>query len=203
MTYSDQGVILRRNDFREAERLITLFGKESGKITLRAPGAKKATSRKTYHLETFNQIYFLAARGRNFDVITETRIANDFSLLKNDLRKVAMSYYISELVDRLTREGEGSEKIFQMLMDFLLDLDKEVLLSDASFDLRLRKFETELLEVLGFWPHNSFEKFDQGNPSEWEKFNKSLIEWVLEGSLKSEGFLHSLRSGLAGQGPTF
>lgn len=218
MTYADEGIVIRRTDFREAERLIILFSKEHGKLILRAPGAKKPTSRKTSHLEIFNRIQFLAAKGKTFDVLIESKILNDFLVLKNNLKQLAEAFYVSELVDHTTREEQENKLVFDLLLEFLKrsDLARQgrtlKTLSGrrethgASSQRQMRNFETRLLDYLGFWPHDGFEKFDQRDLKEWGSYNKSLIEWVLEGSLKSEGFMNSLsslRSDLAEQGPTF
>ncbi|KKS43721.1 MAG: repair protein RecO protein [candidate division CPR1 bacterium GW2011_GWA2_42_17] len=200
MTYSDQGIIVRRADFREAERLVVLFSKDHGKLVLRAPGAKKPTSRKTYHLETFNYVQFLAARGKNFDIITETKTLNNFAALRTNLRSLSLAFYACELVDRLTREEEENRMVFDLFLEFLMKLNAK---TSLDLDGQIRNFETRLLDICGFWPHNGFKKFDQRDFTEWGRFNKSLIEWILEGSLKSEGFLNSVRPRLALQGEAF
>ena len=130
----------------------------------------------------------MAALGKNFDIITEVKTLNNFANFRTNLSLLSLGFYACELVDRLTREEQENRLVFDLFLEFLMKLNSKTPLDS---DGQLRNFETRLLDICGFWPHNGFEKFDQRNLSEWGRYNKSLIEWVLEGSLKSEGFLRS------------
>ncbi|MFN2162508.1 MAG: DNA repair protein RecO, partial [Candidatus Promineifilaceae bacterium] len=52
-TYRTEAIVLKRSDFGEADRLLTLYSKEFGKIRAIAKGARKPQSRKTGHVELF------------------------------------------------------------------------------------------------------------------------------------------------------
>ena len=58
-TYRTEAIVLRRSDFAEADRLLTLFSREYGKIRAIAKGARKPQSRKTGHVELFMRTRFL------------------------------------------------------------------------------------------------------------------------------------------------
>ncbi len=49
-TYRTEAVIIRRRDFGEADRLLTLFSRVQGKMKAIAKGARKPQSRKTGHV---------------------------------------------------------------------------------------------------------------------------------------------------------
>ena len=50
-TYRTEAVVIRRSDFGEADRLLTLFSADRGKTRAIAKGARKPQSRKTGHVE--------------------------------------------------------------------------------------------------------------------------------------------------------
>ncbi|KKR32290.1 MAG: repair protein RecO protein, partial [Candidatus Gottesmanbacteria bacterium GW2011_GWC2_39_8] len=84
-TYKTEGIILRRINFGEADRLITIFSKHYGKQKVLGKGVRKIKSRRAPHLELFNRSVIFLHRGKNFDIITEAQTINSFSDLRKDL----------------------------------------------------------------------------------------------------------------------
>ena len=70
-TYRTEAVVIRRSDFGEADRLLTLFSPDRGKLRAIAKGARKPQSRKTGHVELFMRSKFLLAVGRDLDIVTQ------------------------------------------------------------------------------------------------------------------------------------
>ena len=60
--YRTDAIILRRSDFGEADRLLTVFTPERGKLRLLAKGVRKTTSRKAGHVELFMLTDILVAQ---------------------------------------------------------------------------------------------------------------------------------------------
>lgn len=144
--YTTEAIVLGRRDFSEADKIIVVFSKSIGKLFLIAKGVKKLTSRKRGHLEVFSHIRFSAAKGKNLDIITEVETIENYSDIRQDLRKVAVAYFFVETVARLTQEEEPHPKVFQLLISYL-DLLKE-----AKNLKKLRdEFTLDILVNLGFW----------------------------------------------------
>ena len=59
-----EAVVLRHTDWGEADRLLTLYTREQGKVRAVAKGARKINSRKAGHLEPFTRVKLQLARGR-------------------------------------------------------------------------------------------------------------------------------------------
>ena len=53
--FRTEAIVLRRRDFGEADRLLTLYTPERGKISALAKGARKPTSRKAGHVELYTR----------------------------------------------------------------------------------------------------------------------------------------------------
>ncbi|HVN15979.1 MAG TPA: DNA repair protein RecO, partial [Anaerolineales bacterium] len=51
-----EAIVLRHGDWGEADRLLTLYTREQGKVRAIAKGARKLTSRKAGHLEPFTHV---------------------------------------------------------------------------------------------------------------------------------------------------
>lgn len=154
--YRTEGVILKRTNFGEADKLLTFFSKHVGKIKLLAKGVRKTKSRKGGNLELFNWVKIYVAKGRNLDLITEVELINPFKRWRKNLSRVATAYHFCELVDKLTAEEAKNREVFELLVDSL-----ERLGTEKDLEQLRTNFEIKLLEELGFWPRGkSVEKVD-------------------------------------------
>ncbi|MBU2051986.1 DNA repair protein RecO [Patescibacteria group bacterium] len=144
-SYKTEAIVLKRINFGEADRLVTVFSQREGKLVLLAKGIRRLTSRKKGHLEQFNQVKLQIAKGKNLDLITEAEAVNNFSTLRRNLNRVKIAYLLLELVDKLTAENQEHREVYQLLLANLSLLDSQA----APADL-IEKFEIHLLSILGF-----------------------------------------------------
>jgi DNA repair protein RecO (recombination protein O) len=149
--YRTDAIILRRADFGEADRLLTVFTPERGKLRLLAKGVRKTTSRKAGHVELFMLTDLLVAQGRTWDIISQAEIVEPYRDLREDLDKTSHAYYLAELLDRFTEEHDPNEPLFRLLAVSLVHLSH----TDDPF-LALRYFELHLLSLTGFQPQLHF-----------------------------------------------
>ena len=66
-----EGIVLRHREWGEADRMLTLFTRELGKVQALAKGIRKPRSRKAGHVEPFSRATLLLARGRSFFILTQ------------------------------------------------------------------------------------------------------------------------------------
>jgi DNA repair protein RecO (recombination protein O) len=149
--YRTDAIILRRADFGEADRLLTVFTPERGKLRLLAKGVRKITSRKAGHVELFMLVDMLIAQGRTWDIISQAEIVEPYRDLRDDLDKTSHAYYLAELVDRFTEEHDANQPLFELLAVTLAHISH----GDDPF-LALRYFELHLLSLTGYQPQLYF-----------------------------------------------
>lgn len=145
--YSSEGIVLARRNYSEADRILVVYSKKFGKVSLMAKGVRYPKSRKRGSLEVFSRLKFSAARGKNLDLITEAEIIDSLPAIRKNLKKVAVAYYFMETIGRTTREDEPNREVYRLTVNYLNRLKKE----RQSKKLRL-DFILKLLTVLGFWP---------------------------------------------------
>lgn len=145
--YRVEAIVIRRRDWGEADRLLTLFTREQGKIQAVAKGARKPTSRKAGHLELFTRSRLLIARTRSIDIITQAETAEAYRPLRASLEASTLAHYFAELLDRFTGEAQSDQDLFDLLSSGLSWLCE-------AEDLRLvaRFYELRLLDLAGFRP---------------------------------------------------
>ena len=145
--YCDEGIVLARRTYGEADRILSIFSKNHGRLSLIAKGVRKVASRKRGHIEVFNLIKFAAVRGKGLDLITEAETIDNYSEVRKSLNKVALAYFFMETIGRTTRESEKNTELFGLIKHHL------DLLKDGKKLKSLRSsFILEELTLLGFWP---------------------------------------------------
>ncbi|RME75936.1 MAG: DNA repair protein RecO [Chloroflexi bacterium] len=149
--YRTDAIILRRSDFGEADRLLTVFTPQHGKLRLLAKGVRKITSRKAGHVELFMLTDMLVARGRTWDIVSQAEVVEAYPPLRTDLQKTGWAYYLAELVDRFTEEHDPNQPLFELLAFTLARLGH----TDDPF-IVLRYFELHLLGLTGYQPQLHF-----------------------------------------------
>jgi len=145
--YKTEAIILKRTDFGEADRLITVYTPEYGKLRLLAKGIRKPTSRKAGHLELFNHARLLVAKGRELDIVTQAETVNAFRALREDLTRTGYAHYVAELIDKFTAERDRNPPLFNLLLETLARLCEETDLYKA-----VRYYEVHLLTLAGYRP---------------------------------------------------
>lgn len=155
--YVSEGVVLARRNYSEADRILVVYSKHYGKISLLAKGVRKPKSRKRGSLEVFSHIKFSASRGKSLDLITEVEIINSFSSIRKNLKKVAVAFYFMEVMGRTTREDESNLKLYFNLLKNLKMLKSTKSLRDLRKD-----FVYDTVVLLGFWPKGR----PMGNPDQ-------------------------------------
>lgn len=147
--YRAEGVVLKRQDLGETDRLTDIYTKGLGKVRLVAKGVKKPGSRKAGHLEPFSRVALMIARGRELDIITQAEAIETYPSLRADLIMLGHASYLIELLDRFTvEEGEGNLRVYDLLVTSLDRLAS----SAARPSAVVLYFELRLLDLLGYRP---------------------------------------------------
>lgn len=141
-------IILKRRDFGEADRLLTILTPHHGKLDVIAKGARKPTSHKTGHVELYTRADMLIHRGRDLDLAIQSEMVAPYLIIREDLQRGAYASYVAELVDRFGTEGEEDFSDLFQLVDETLDR----LCHDDDPRLAVRYYEMHLLEQVGFRP---------------------------------------------------
>lgn len=146
-TFRTDAVVLKRQDFGEADRLLTLLTPEHGKFRAIAKGVRKPIARNTGHVELFALVDMQIARGRELHIVTQAETKEAFLPLREDLERSTYANYLAELLDRFTAEQDASRAEFDLLVRAL-----GWLCTAADARLVARFYEMRLLGLAGFAP---------------------------------------------------
>jgi len=144
-------VILKRTNFGEADRYVSLFTRSRGKLTGIAKGVRKMTSRRAAHLEIFNQskLYFSVNNGTYY--INGVESINNYRNLKENEAKVHLAFAFCELIEKISPEGVPNRKVYDVLLlalDHIDKLSEELTLSYC--DKVIERFFLRVLTEYGY-----------------------------------------------------
>ena len=152
-TYKSEGVVLKRRNAGEADRVVTIFTKRFGKVVAVAKGVRKISSRRAGSLEPATQATIFFAKAKTFDIITQVQLIDSFPLARKNLPRLTQVNLLLEVVDSVTREEQDHPQVYEIMVDTLRQLN-----TNGSKRQLLVKNITAIIENLGFGkPKNSSE----------------------------------------------
>jgi len=144
--YKAEAIVLRRANLGEADRIVTLFTRGHGRLSVVAKGARKPKSRFAGRLELFTHLRALLAQGRTLDVVSQVDVVDPFAAVRADLGRMSAASFVAEVTDRATPEREPQPAIFTAL--------RQALGAIASGDAELAGhwYAAQILSLSGYGP---------------------------------------------------
>lgn len=140
-----EGVIIRRRNTGEADRILTIFTKTQGKIQVKAKGVRRITSKRSPHIELLNHSLLTLYTGKGLPFVTESETIEDYAFIKQDLFLIGAAFHICELMDSLCAENQEHPFLFTVLLQTLSKITKGENVKDT-----MHVFENTMLSQLGF-----------------------------------------------------
>lgn len=208
--FTTEGVIVKRSNFGEADRILTVVTPFKGKIKVIAKGVRKITSRRGGNVELLNKVRLHIFQGSGMAILTEAESLETFPKIKGELLLSSYGSHIAELADRLLPENQPNPAAYNLVAIALSLLEKN------PRQIFIRAFEVKLLTVLGFWDlsqipeagevSNILEslqkkdwveidimRLDKKQSLEVERILRYYIEKVLESPLRSIKMIEKLK----------
>ena len=147
-TYQADAIVLRRVDYGEADRIITLLTREHGKIAAIAKGARRSTRGVGGSLDLFARSQMMLAKGRNLDVVAQVQRRGDVRNISGDLERTAYACLVAEVVDKMLEDRHPVDDVFDLVVRTLerLNVPGRLARADAAW------FLMRILEMLGYQP---------------------------------------------------
>ncbi|WP_437192540.1 DNA repair protein RecO [Planctomicrobium sp. SH527] len=148
-TEKTEAIVIRQADFSESSRVVTLFTKDFGKVSALAKGAKRLKSAFESGLDILShcRIVFIQKSHGTLDLLTESQLLKRFQPLAGSLSHLYAGYYIAELLNSLTEEGDPHPDLFDAA---IISLDA-LSTADSPFT-SVTWFELMTLQEIGQLP---------------------------------------------------
>jgi DNA repair protein RecO (recombination protein O) len=145
--YTTPAIVLRQRRLGDADKILTLYTANFGKIDAVVKGVRKTKSRMAGHVEPLTQATFQLAKGKTLDIVTQVETIESFQALRDDLERMSRALYACELLDKFTESHEASFELYRLLLDTLRRLATR-----DDYDVAVRFYEMALLDAMGYRP---------------------------------------------------
>lgn len=139
--------MLRLRALGEADRIVTLFSRERGKISAVARGVRKPQSRFGGRLDFFTRVGATLHSGRSLEVITAVRTVRAIWEQLVNPEAFAAASYVAEVVDSLSEPDMAVAELYNALTEF-----QDTLARTPASDGLLAAMDLRVLSALGFAP---------------------------------------------------
>jgi DNA repair protein RecO (recombination protein O) len=173
------GIILKKQNYREADQIVSVWTREAGKIRIMARSIRKPASKLNFAMQDLSEVEIYST-GSSLPTLIGAKPIRQFTSLSRDLKKTAAAFYAAELMLKMTADEHPNFQAYELLSDFLGQLESQ---SAANDYFLIDNFALGLASVLGFG--------SPGNSSSHNDVNK-FLEYILERRIKSETFLVTL-----------
>jgi len=174
------GIILKKNNYREADQILTVWTRQAGKIRVMGKSLRLPKSKLAANLTELTLIEFEVAGRKNLPTVISAECINHFKNLRQDLMKMASAFYSAELMLKMTADEHPNEQAFNLMTDFLTHLNQVDSVQQYSL---IDAFALDLARLLGFGtPQKARSHIDVRN----------FIENLIERSIKTETLLKQI-----------
>ncbi len=168
MYYKDKGIVLKSDELKDADKLVTLFLYENGKNRIVFKGVSKPKSKKVASAElgSYIEVFFYKKSKNAPSYASEIKIIKSFSKIRENPVKFLYLNYILELFLNFSLEEKKDIKLFNFLLNSLIALQRADIKSIESI---VRYIEYRLIQLNGILP--DFSKCNKCN----KKINQDAI----------------------------
>lgn len=142
-----EGIVIRRTDYGENNKIVTLYTREFGKIGVMARGAHKPSSRLSAVTQLFYYGYFLFMPSKGLGGLQQGEMIDSMRSIREDIFATAYASYVVELLDKSVDDRTANPYLFELLHQTLHYIDE-------GYDPEVLKFifEMKMLQVNGLNP---------------------------------------------------
>jgi DNA repair protein RecO (recombination protein O) len=134
-------------DYGEGHKIISIYTRESGKMSVMARGAKKLKSRHGAITQLFTYGQFVVYKSSQMGTLNAGEIIDSHHKLREDLMKSAYAAYIAEMTEKLTGELEPSPMLFEQILAAFKGIEED----KAPFAIA-HMMEMKMLILSGYAP---------------------------------------------------
>ncbi len=147
MYYQSRGIILKQRDFKDSDKLLSIFTEKEGKVSAIAKGVKKPKSSLRACVQPFCHSYLYLNRSQNLGLVTQGKLLDFYGDSRQDLERALYCLYMMELLDKSLLEHVPLVGLYHTLVAVL-----EAINEQGLNPLFIRYFESQLLVNLGYKP---------------------------------------------------
>ncbi len=149
MHITTKALVLRGVDYKESDKILTLFTQGQGKLTASARGCRRKGSAIAAgcQLLAWSEMVLYDYQGRWS--VKEAAAERLFQGVRDDIARLALGCYFAEAAELLAVEGEENPELLSLILNSLHALDK---MPEKPLPLVKAAFEWKAMALAGYEP---------------------------------------------------
>lgn len=141
-------IILHSRKQGETSKIVSMYTKKYGKLSLMAQGSRNIRSKHLGTLESFSHvsILFYYKQQRGLQYLSQVSLCSPFPSLSNELGKMTLASIACEIIEKSENEGHTNPDLYELLLNALMALDR---CRKGSKQI-IRAFKLKFLSLSGF-----------------------------------------------------
>ena len=141
-----KGVVIKAVDYKDSDKIITIFSAEMGLINARVRGVKKSKAKLAFAVQPFAFVEFMLLKSGNFYTCINASSIDQFFNLTLDFDNYIFMLACLEVCSKTIKENNPEPELFIMLLNSL----NLVCYSGVNSMYVFIKFMLEMMKILGF-----------------------------------------------------
>jgi len=175
-----KGIIIAKKDIEEADRYITIFMEDYGKVSTVIKGIRKSKKRDKTAVDILSLTDFQFYKKNENLVISSFSTVKDYMGIKSDIDKINIAFYIFSVLNQILVENGRNRKVYEVLektLDYLNTSNNE-----RKNYLLILFFLNTIIKEEGISVENSSDieelQAETGNET------KKILQYLFEDNLK-------------------
>ena len=144
-----KALVIKKQNYRETDRILTIFSPDFGKKTIIARGIRKPLSKMSGHLDTLMLAQIILTHDQELPTVTSCQLIGPFDNIRKSYKKTNQASAVIKLIDKVVLENINQDQFFNLTINTLINIDE-----DRSWEHNWLYFLHNVLVLLGLEPGN-------------------------------------------------
>jgi len=150
--YFTQGLILRHNNFREADRMVSIYTQDRGLVNVMARGSRKINSKLAGNLEPFTLAEFMIVNGKRYDTVASSEVIDIYKNIKGDLVKTKLAIYFSNIFLSNMKELQKDNNLYEFILEIFNNVKNLDIKNKKNLNWLVWYFIWSYIKLSGYQP---------------------------------------------------
>jgi len=144
--YVTEAILLAVRNWGEADRMVTLFSREYGKVAAIAYGCRRPQNRLAGGMQIFSHVELSLMPGKGLDTVKQCEVKHSFRKIRENLNCMAYASFLAELVIEFCPERQAEPHTYDLLLGALTTI------TERNPRLVALAAAWQLLSIAGYYP---------------------------------------------------
>ena len=119
-----KGIVIKVNEYKDADKLASIFSLEKGKLTAKFTGVKKDTAKFKAMAQPFTFAEFTTNKKGETRTVTSVDLIDNFSRILSNYNKTICGYIVLDMVKSLLATAKPEQDIFLLTLSSLKNIEQ-------------------------------------------------------------------------------